>query len=187
MARPRDEYDFSPSTTTLTPSEKLYQYNQVVTNTGNVPTASIETFGGTASDFIRNPAQEAAAIAAGVGTKAEIEARGGVNASGYYGDSYDSQRSLTDAEYRAAVAGKTGAEQGAAINAALEAKMAKNFPSGAASGGTSTGAIAAQNANWTSFLAGVGTVGFGGNYPIADTGSLNGGNFYRLSNVFKFN
>jgi hypothetical protein len=54
----------------------------------------------------------------------------------------------------------------------------------ARNGGTSTGAIAAQNANWTAFLAGVGTVGFGGNYPIADTGSLNGGNFYRLSNAF---
>jgi len=142
MARPRNEYDFSPSTTTLTPSEKLYQYNQVVTNTGNAPTSSIETFGGTASDFIRNPAQEAAAIAAGVGTKAEIEARGGVNASGYYGDSYNSQTSLTDAERAAAIAGKTGAEQGAAINAALEAKMAKNFPSGAAgAGGSASGGL----------------------------------------------
>lgn len=54
----------------------------------------------------------------------------------------------------------------------------------ARTGGSTTGAIAAQNANWTAFLAGVGTVGFGGNYPIADTGSLNGGNFYRLSNGF---
>jgi hypothetical protein len=149
MARPRDEYDFSPSTTTLTPSEKLYQYNQVVTNTGNVPTASIETFGGTASDFIRNPAQEAAAIAAGVGTKAEIEARGGVNASGYYGDSYNPTTSLTDAEFQAAIAGKSGAAQGAAINAALEAKMAKlNVP------GANGGAAAGGNGNAPSLLTG---------------------------------
>jgi hypothetical protein len=77
--------------------------------------------------FVRNPAQEAAAIAAGVATKAEIEARGGVNASGYYGDSYNPATSLTDAEYAAAVAGKTGAEQGAAINAASAAKAAASL------------------------------------------------------------
>jgi hypothetical protein len=58
------------------------------------------------SDFVRNPAQEAAAIAAGVATRTEIEARGGVNASGYYGDSYNPQTSLTDAEYAAAVDSK---------------------------------------------------------------------------------
>jgi hypothetical protein len=94
------------------------------------------------SGFVRNPAQEAAAIAAGVATKAEIEARGGVNASGYYGDSYNPTTSLTDAEYQAAVAGKTGAEQGAAINAALNAKLASLPSAGASSGavaGTSTG------------------------------------------------
>ena len=91
------------------------------------------------SGFVRNPAQEAAAIAAGVATKAEIEARGGVNASGYYGDSYNPTTSLTDAEYQAAVAGKTGAEQGAAINAALNAKLA-SLPSAGASGGAAAGA-----------------------------------------------
>ena len=76
------------------------------------------------SGFVRNAAQEAAAIAAGVATKAEIDARGGVNASGYYGDSYNPQTSLTDAEYAAAAA-----EGGAGINAALAAKQAK-LPSG---------------------------------------------------------
>lgn len=78
------------------------------------------------SGFVRNPAQEAAAVAAGVATKAEIEARGGINASGYYGDSYNPKTSLTDAEYAAAVA-EGGGE---AVNAATAAKIAKNFPSG---------------------------------------------------------
>ena len=121
-----DEYDLSPSNVP-TPAEKLYQYQGVVTNTGNVPKATIETFGGTANDFVRDRAQEAAAIASGSATKAEIEARGGVNASGYYGDSYNPKTSLTDAEYRAALADGGGA----GVNAALEAKMAKNFPAGA--------------------------------------------------------
>ena len=84
--------------------------------------------------FVRNPAQEAAAIAAGVATKAEIEARGGINASGYYGDSYSPEANLTDAEYAAAVAGKTGAAQGAAVNAATAAKVAK-LPGGGGGGG----------------------------------------------------
>jgi hypothetical protein len=91
MARPRNEYDFSP-TPILTPAQKLYQYEGAVTDTGNVSKATIETFGGTASDFVRNRAQEAAAIASGSATKEEIEARGGVNASGYYGDSYNPQQ-----------------------------------------------------------------------------------------------
>ena len=97
------------------------------------------------SGFVRNAAQEAAAIAAGVATKAEIEARGGVNASGYYGDSYNPQTSLTDAEYAAAVAGKTGAAAGAAVNEAINKKLAASGLSGAGSSagagtGTSTGA-----------------------------------------------
>jgi hypothetical protein len=90
------------------------------------------------SGFVRNAAQEAAAIAAGVATKAEIEARGGVNASGYYGNTYDPQTSLTDAEYAAAVA-----EGGAGVNAALDAKMAKNFPSGGGGGAVAPGSAAA--------------------------------------------
>jgi hypothetical protein len=97
------------------------------------------------SGFVRNAAQEATAIAAGVATKAEIEARGGVNASGYYGDSYNPQTSLTDAEYTAAIAGKTGAAAGAAVNEAINKKMAASGLSGAGSSagagtGTSTGA-----------------------------------------------
>jgi hypothetical protein len=85
--------------------------------------------------FVRSAAAEASAIRSGVATKSEIEARGGVNAAGYYGDSWSSQSNLTDAEYLAAISGKTGAAQGAAVNAATAEKIAKNFPSGGAGGG----------------------------------------------------
>lgn len=52
-------------------------------------------------------------------------------------------------------------------------------------GGAGTTAYAAQNASWTTLLLASGTQGFGGNKPIIDTGSLNGGNFYRLNNGFQ--
>ena len=74
--------------------------------------------------FKRNIAAETAAIASGATTKAELEARGGINASGYYGDSYSSKTNLTDAEYAAALA-KGG---GSAINAATDVKIAANNP-----------------------------------------------------------
>jgi hypothetical protein len=95
------------------------------------------------SGFVRNAAAEAAAIAAGVATRAEIEARGGVSAAGYYGDTFNPATSLTDAEYAAAIAGKTGAAQGAAINEALDKKMSASGMSGAgASAGSGAGASA---------------------------------------------
>lgn len=77
------------------------------------------------AEFNRDPAKEAAAIARGV-SKDEIERRGGINASGYYADTYNPDTSLTDEEYAAAVSGKTGLDIGKAINAALEAKALKN-------------------------------------------------------------
>jgi hypothetical protein len=89
--------------------------------------------------FVRNSAQEAAAIAAGVATKAEIEARGGINASGYYGDSYDPLANLSDAEYAAALAEGGGS----AINAATAAKQAK-LPGGGGGGGGGGGNAAAD-------------------------------------------
>jgi hypothetical protein len=53
-----------------------------------------------------------------------IVSRGGVNpVTGMYGDSYDPNKSLSDAEYKAAIAGKTGLDRGKAINAATAAKM----------------------------------------------------------------
>jgi hypothetical protein len=84
-----------------------------------------------ATGFVRSAAAERAAIAAGVASKAEIEARGGINASGYYGDSWNPLTNLTDAEYSAAIA-KGG---GAAVNAATAEKITKNFPSAGGGGG----------------------------------------------------
>jgi hypothetical protein len=85
--------------------------------------------------FKRSPQAEAAAIAAGVATKAEIEARGGVSAAGYYGDSWSSKANLTDAEYAAALA-KGG---GSAINAATAAKVASNTPAPQGGGSANLG------------------------------------------------
>ena len=63
-----------------------------------------------------------------------LASRGGVNpVTGKYGDSYDPTRDLTDAEYQAAIAGKTGTARGAAINAATAAKL------GALGGGNNAG------------------------------------------------
>lgn len=96
--------------------------------------------------FVRSNAAEQAAIRSGM-TKAEIDARGGISASGYYGDSWSSTRNLTDTEYLAALQ-KGG---GAAINAATDAKVAKNFPQApsANTGGTNlpgvTGPTLAQD------------------------------------------
>lgn len=75
--------------------------------------------------FVRSNAAEQEAMRNLGLTKAEIDARGGVNAAGYYGDSWSSKTNLTDAEYLAAL--KEGG--GAAINAATEAKIAANNPS----------------------------------------------------------
>jgi hypothetical protein len=77
------------------------------------------------AEFKRDAAKEAAAIARGT-TKEEIERRGGINAAGYYGDSFNPNTSLSDEEYAAAIAGKSGVDAGKAINAALEAKALKN-------------------------------------------------------------
>jgi hypothetical protein len=77
--------------------------------------------------FVRNAAAEAQAIKNLGLTQAEINARGGVSASGYYGDSFNAQVNLTDAEYAAAVKGKTGIAQGEAINAAQKAKQQKSL------------------------------------------------------------
>jgi hypothetical protein len=68
--------------------------------------------------FVRDANAEARAIANGTLTAAEVEARGGINKSGYYGDSWSSTRNLSDAEY-AAAALEGG---GVAINKATAAK-----------------------------------------------------------------
>lgn len=71
--------------------------------------------------------------------------RGGINlVTKRFGDSYNPNTDLTDAEYTAAISGKSGAAAGAAINAASEAKAAKyaaSLPKGGSTGATgATGA-----------------------------------------------
>jgi hypothetical protein len=73
--------------------------------------------------FKRDKAAEEAAIAAGIATKEQIESRGGINTSGYYGDSYREGITLTDEEYAKAIrdaktSGATGGAIGAAVNTA---------------------------------------------------------------------
>jgi hypothetical protein len=92
------------------------------------------------AEFKRDAAREAAAIARGTITKEEIERRGGINASGYYGDTYDPNTSLSDEEYAAAIAGKTGLDVGKSVNAALAAKALKNKPTRSGTGATLVGA-----------------------------------------------
>jgi len=68
-----------------------------------------------------------------------LASRGGVNpVTGKFGDSYDPTRDLTDAEYNAAIAGKSGAERGAAINAATAAKNQSAGGGGNGGGGNVT-------------------------------------------------
>jgi hypothetical protein len=53
-----------------------------------------------------------------------LASRGGINpVTNMYGDSFDPNKSLSDAEYKAAIAGKTGVAAGKAINAATAAKL----------------------------------------------------------------
>jgi hypothetical protein len=73
----------------------------------------------------------------GLTPEAYLASRGGVNpVTGKFGDSYDPNRDLTDAEYKAAIAGKTGAAIGAAINTAT---AAKNQAAGGRGGGEGGG------------------------------------------------
>jgi len=78
--------------------------------------------------FKRDAKKEAAAIARGTATAASIEARGGINASGFYGDSWSADKNLSDAEYAAIVA--QGGNVGANLNAATAAKVANTGATG---------------------------------------------------------
>jgi len=91
-----------------------------------VPQSTTEVFNTDVSKFNTNIQDVLKANAQNQGLTAQeyLLSRGGVNpVTGKYGDSYNSQLDLTDAEYRAAVAGKTGVAQGQALNAAQEAKQ----------------------------------------------------------------
>jgi hypothetical protein len=60
----------------------------------------------------------------GVSAEEYLASRGGLNPiTSMYGDSFDPNKSLSDAEYKAAIAGKTGVAAGKAINAATAAKL----------------------------------------------------------------
>ena len=87
--------------------------------------------------FVRDAKAEADAMKNLKMTAAQIEERGGVNASGYYGDSWSSTKNLTPAEYDAVVnkgiaEGRTGVQIGQSLNAAMDKK------SGASSGAVLT-------------------------------------------------
>lgn len=85
---------------------------------------------------------EANAASQGISPQQYLSNRGGVNpVTKKFGDSYNPAFDLTDAEYRAAIAGKTGVEQGKAINAATQAKQQKAL----AESGT---AYQAPNGTW---------------------------------------
>jgi hypothetical protein len=104
-------------------------------------TTSIGQYGGVDTQFTAVPFSQLDATtrstlqanASGMNMTAEqyYNMRGGVNKAGYYGDSWSSQKNLTDAEYAKVVAdtiaaGGSGTAIGAAINAATAAKAAAN-------------------------------------------------------------
>ena len=69
---------------------------------------------------------KANATDSGMTVEEYLKSRGGVNpVTKKFGDSYNPNRDLSDAEYQAAIAGKTGLDVGRALNAAVEAKLAK--------------------------------------------------------------
>ena len=94
--------------------------------------------------FKRDAKKEAAAIARGTATAASIEERGGINASGYYGDSWSADKNLSDAEYAAIQA--AGGNVGANINAATAAKAASTGATGSNAATTTTTTTAATDA-----------------------------------------
>jgi hypothetical protein len=101
-----------------------------------------------------------------------LASRGGVNAAGYDGDSWNAQNNLTDAEYfkvlnDAKAAGKTGVELGAALNAATAAKQGISLYE-YTGGVQGTGTSKSSNTPGTTYTGG-GT--------SADPLKLNGSNF----------
>jgi len=106
--------------------------------------------------FVRSAKAEADAMKTLGLTKEYIESRGGVNASGFYGDSWSSSKNLTPEEYDAVIKGAlarglTGAQVGGALNDATAAKE---------SGGT----VNVQTGQWSGGTRSAGGGG-GGNVP----------------------
>jgi hypothetical protein len=83
-----------------------------------------------------------------------LASRGGINpVTNMFGDSFDPNKSLSDAEYKAAIAGKTGLERGKAINAATSAKMQAYI---AANPGSPEAIAAAKDLQMQNFQSGSG-------------------------------
>jgi hypothetical protein len=113
---------------------------------------------------------EANAEALGITAEEYLAERGGVNpVTRKYGDSYNPNTDLNDAEYQAAIAGKTGLEVGKALNAAREAKLKTYI---------------AENPDSTETIElGIAT----GEYDGEGSGTTNGGTgFYTASDGKKF-
>lgn len=86
-----------------------------------------------------------AAANAAPGQTAEqyLASRGGVNASGYYGDSWSAKTNLSDAQYAAAISGKTGLAAGSAINTATAKLIGLQSSDGMAGSGGGDSSLAA--------------------------------------------
>ena len=74
---------------------------------------------------------EANAVSNNMTAQQYYDSRGGVNKSGYYGDSWDSKSNLTDTEYSNVISnalqqGLTGVSIGQAINSATQSKRLQN-------------------------------------------------------------
>jgi hypothetical protein len=126
--------------------------------------------------FVRSAKAEADAMRAGI-TKEYIESRGGVNSSGYYGDSWSSSKNLTPEEYDAVIKGGlarglSGAAIGGAINSATEAKASGgtvNIQTGQWSGGTrSTGGGGGGGGGGSSLTTGSGSSAPTASYTATD-------------------
>jgi hypothetical protein len=75
-----------------------------------------------------------------------LASRGGVNpVTGKFGDSFNPLTDLTDAEYKSAIAGKTGVAIGQALNAASDAKLNAAIASGAVPAPRNTTTTTATN------------------------------------------
>jgi ethanolamine utilization microcompartment shell protein EutL len=112
------------------------------------------------------------AASQGLTAQEYLLSRGGVNpVTGKYGDSFNPQLDLSDAEYRAAISGKTGVAQGQAINAAQQAKQQAFY----ASSGTGyqapdgTWYASAMDARQAGAIGGAG-VGTGGSGAVTPAG-----------------
>ena len=88
------------------------------------------------SQAVKSRAVIANAKSQGITPEQYVESRGGINASGYYGDSWSSDKNLSDAEYAAIVA--AGGNVGTNINAATAAKVASTGAAGTNAATTTT-------------------------------------------------